>query len=188
MILYCSKKTISIYVYICLPVCPEDLSVSSCLRPIEALDNPQASTIRGNWPKISPRWASCVGCLVGCVPHFLGFLLRPEGKGNIGEKCCFVCFWGERSLWAKMVDGILLEMKWMWLGGSDGVSVGGGHWRCCAKKNEVWSLEIGKPFRDVEGPQKSAWETPTCGYLWWWCLRTWEIQGIGMDWVDSRPD
>lgn len=50
----------------------------------EALDNPQASTIRGNWPKISPKWASkvcrsarCVGCLVGCVPDFCG-----KGKGR----------------------------------------------------------------------------------------------------------
>ncbi len=188
MIFYCNKNTISIIFNMFISACLFALKIYLCLLVFGPLrrwtihKHPPFEVTGPRSRPDGPQRSVLVAWLVAS-PIFCFFSGRKERETV--EKCCFVCFWGE--LWAKMLDGILLEMKWMWLGGSDGVSVGGGHWRCCAKKNKVWSLEIGTPFLDVEGPQKSAWETPTCGYLWWWCLRTWEIQGIGMDWVDSRP-
>lgn len=99
----------------------------------EALDNPQASTIRGNWPKISPKWASkvcrsarCVGCLVAWLvasPIFCGKGKRRE----TWKDSVFLCLVENSS--AKNFHGILLlEIKWKFDGGgSDGVSVWGEH-------------------------------------------------------------
>ena len=159
-ILYCSKKSISICLYLCFCLPWRSICVFSTLNGRnekipnvpngpEALDNPQASTIRGNWPKISPKWASkvcrsarCVGCLVGCIPDFLW---KGEGTGNIREKIVFFVYGGE-LLCQKFRWNLLLEIKWKFDGGgSDGVSVlgGGGQWEIEERKAqfEVWGLE-----------------------------------------------
>lgn len=161
--LYSSKKTISICLHqcFCLPwrsIC----RVFSTLNgknekntPIfpnapEALDNPQASTIRGNWPKISPIWASKVCSSARCVGYLVAWLVaspifcgKGKMKGNM-EKIVLFLF----TPLKKKIDGILC---WKTNGSLMAAEVmeflvWGGALRKRREKGEVWSLEIGKPF------------------------------------------
>ena len=194
MILLCSKKSISICLHLCFclpwrsiwylfvsspplmngrneesPIFPTALRHWTIHRhppfevigPKSRLNGPQRSAVL---PAVLVAW------LLGWL-HPLFFVERGrEGKHG---KIVFFCVWWRTPLPKISMEFILLEIKWKFDGGgSDGVSVWGGHWEIEERKAqfEVWKLESLFWMLRVS---KRLFETLSiCGYLWWWCLRT----------------